>query len=105
MADALNVTAAERKIAQQAAAAAAPAAAAAAAAAQKLVVETHFWRLICSWASSTDQNRAETQQACISAPVVGLIDEAALVAWETALHAKGFPTVREGRIFTVGLPA
>ena len=96
--------AAARKAAQAAAAAAAPSPAASAAA-QKAALEAHFWRVITQWVCSKDSARPETRQTSVSAPVVGLLDEAVLVKWETALHAKGYATERADRLFTVKLPA
>jgi hypothetical protein len=97
MAD-LAHTAAERKAALQAAAPppAPPS--------QSAVHATHFWRVICAWACSTDLQSDLTRQSSISVPAIGLVDEAVIVGWETDLHAQHFVTAREGRTFTVSLP-
>jgi len=94
-----------RKATLAAAQAAEAAAQPAAEAARKEAIAAHFWKVITHWASCDSSDRGVACRDSIKVPAIGMVEEAKLVEWESALSAKGYTTAREGNLFVVGLPA
>jgi hypothetical protein len=71
--------------------------------AQQVHTESHFWRVITTWCTSTDVRNASTLKESVTVPI-GQVRSETLIAWEAMLAAKGFVTARDGNRFVVSLP-